>query len=265
MKVSIVVTTYNRPDALEVVLNSIKKQTLKPYEVLIADDGSDHRTKQVIDKFIHNNEFKVIHSWHEDIGFRVSEARNKAISFSEADYLILIDGDMILNRFFIQDHLFHSERGFFIQGKRALLNEEETQNYLSFPMKTNFNFFSKGVMNRKNAIHSKFLSNFFVSKSNKLEGLKACNMSFFRDDFIRVNGFNHDFVGWGREDSELGVRMFNSGLMRKDIRYMALQLHLWHPQSTRKMLEKNNKILQESISNKKTWCNNGIDKYLLNY
>jgi hypothetical protein len=173
----------------------------------------------------------------------------------------LIDGDMVLHKSFIEDHLYHSKSGFFIQGSRALINEKKTTEIIK-KKSTNLSFFTLGILNRKNSIHSYFLSKIFSRNVTNLHGVKSCNMSFFKQDCIRVNGFNNDFEGWGREDSEFAARLLNNGLVRKNIRFNALQFHLFHQDNPRSSLKKNDLILEKTINKKLVWCQNGIKSFL---
>ena len=261
MRVSLIITTYNRPDALLLVLRSIEGQITLPYEVIIADDGSTNDTKEVVTSFQEKSDIRVIHSWQADSGFRAAKSRNKAISQSNSDYIILIDGDVILHPEFINDHINNAQPSYFVQGSRVLLTQDKTKQALD-QQKINFSLLSNGLKNRKNAIHSNSLSRLFSNKKNTLRGIKSCNLAFFKQDFISVNGFNNEFEGWGREDSEFIMRLLNSGINRKNVRFNAIQFHLWHIENIRDSLEKNNAILQETINNHNQWCNNGIDNYL---
>ena len=261
MRVSLIITTYNRPDALLFVLKSIENQSILPDEVVVADDGSDERIKNLITDFRAQTNLIIIHSWHEDKGFRVAKSRNKAIAKSSSDYIILVDGDMILHRYFIQDHIKKSQANYFVQGSRVLLSKDKTEKILD-SKKISFSFFSSGLKNRKNAIRSNLLSKFFSSKKNYLKGIRSCNMAFFKDDCIKVNGFNENFEGWGREDSEFVVRLFNTGLNRKNLRFNAIQYHLWHKDIDRKHLDYNNQLLQNTIKQKLKVCKKGINKYI---
>jgi len=261
MHVSLIITTYNRPDALLLVLRSIELQTLIPNEVIIADDGSNSDTQVAINSFQESSSLNIIHSWQKDNGFRAAKSRNKAIAKSNSEYIILIDGDMILHPEFIQDHLNNAEPGCFIQGTRVLLTENETSNALK-DMNIHFSFFSKGIQNRKNTIHSNFLSKLFSKKKNYLRGIKTCNMAFFKQDCININGFNNDFEGWGKEDSEFIVRLLNNEVNRKNLRFNALQFHLWHNENTRASLKQNEMIFNSAIDNNTKWCDNGINQYL---
>jgi glycosyltransferase involved in cell wall biosynthesis len=261
MSVSLIITTYNWEDALEEVLLSAFLQKVSPDEIIIADDGSKDTTGNLIDKLKEQSEVPVIHSWQEDLGFRAAMSRNKAIAKASSEYIITIDGDMMLHPLFIKDHLKHSQKNQFTIGSRVLLSENKTNNIFQQKNKK-LSFFSRGIKNRKNTIHSNILSKVFSIKTTSLKGIRTCNMGFFKEDAISVNGFNEDFTGWGREDSEFAVRLFNHGLIRKNIKFNAIGYHLFHKENTRKNLEKNDEILAKTISEKLNRCPNGIDKYL---
>ena len=87
-------------------------------------------------------------------------------------------------------------------------------------------------------------------------------MSFYKEDCLNVNGFNNDFEGWGREDSEFAVRLLNSGINRKNVRFNMIQFHLWHKDTARDSLDQNDEILSSAIDNYSNWCDNGIKRYL---
>jgi len=261
MRVSLIITTYNRPDALMQVLKSVDIQSIMPAEVIIADDGSNYLTKECIEGFSKTTQLNVIHSFQDDKGFRVSRARNKAIAKSTCDYLILIDGDVILHDRFIEDHLKHAENGFFIQGSRVYINQEVTSKNLS-ELSHKYSFFSWGLSNRKNSIHSNLLSFLFTKKMKSIKGIKTCNFSFYKNDCMKVNGFNNDIEGWGREDTELVTRFFNSGIGRKNVYFNLIQFHLWHPNSSRKSLQKNDAILENTIQNKLECCKDGLNIFI---
>ena len=261
MRVSLIITTYNWPESLILVLKSVENQTIVPEEVVIADDGSTVETKEIIVKFQKDSDLNIVHSWQEDNGFRAAKSRNKAIAKSCGDYIILIDGDIILHPKFIQDHVNNAKVGYFMQGARVLLSQDITEQII-ISNRISFSFFSKGMKGRKNSIHSNFLSKIFSTKKNYLRGIKTCNIAFFRQDFINVNGFNNEFEGWGREDSEFVVRLFNTGINRKSLRFNAIQYHLWHKDIDRKHLDYNNQLLQNSIKQKLKVCKKGINKYI---
>jgi len=258
MKLTLIITTYNWPESLLLVIDSIKLQTILPDEIIIADDGSDKETKDLIININNESNLNIIHSWQEDFGFRAAKSRNRALLKSSGDYIVLIDGDMLLHRQFIQDHIIAAEPGFFIQGTRVLLSKMHTQKALA-KKEVSFSFFSSELKNRKNSIHSKLLSSIFSSKKNHLRGIKSCNMAFYKKDCININGFNNEFEGWGREDSEFVVRLMNSGVKRKNVRFNAIQFHLWHNENSRISLERNNLMLENAINNCIQWIENGIN------
>ena len=178
MRVSIIITTYNWPESLILVLMSIENQTIVPEEVIIADDGSTVETKEMIDKFQKESELNIIHSWQEDNGFRAAKSRNKAIAKSCGDYIVLIDGDIILHPKFIQDHVNNAKVGYFIQGSRVLLTQDITEQII-ISKRISFSFFSKGLNSRKNAIHSNFLSKIFSTIKNSHSWHKVLQYCFF--------------------------------------------------------------------------------------
>ena len=261
MSVSLIISTYNRPDALFRVLESVELQTKLPDEIIVADDGSDNKTKKCIDDFNKSSSLKLIHSWQQDNGFRVAESRNKAISKSTCDYIILIDGDVILHNKFIEDHSRHSELGFFVQGSRALLDKIITRNILKNGLRS-LSLFSMRVSNRKNVIYLGFFAKLFVKKKNYIKGIKTCNLAFYRKDCFEINGFNNDMIGWGREDTEFVVRLLNSGVNRKNVHFNLIQFHLWHQHSSREFLIKTDEILKNTTNNALTWSDNGLNKFI---
>jgi len=261
MTVALVVTTYNRPDALEIVLRSALRQSRRPDEIVVADDGSTEATREVIEKVGRECSVPLMHAWQPDENFRAAMARNRAIAMTESDYVVMIDGDMILHPLFVQDHLEAAEEGGFIQGGRALLNQETTEWVIRNGV-NEFSFFSSGIQNRKNTLRSRLLSQLFSRKNHSLRGIKTCNFSLFRKDILAVNGFDNRFVGWGREDSEFAVRLLNSGLIRKNLKFAAIAYHLYHPENPRNSLPQNDRRLQRSIEEKLIWCEDGIDRFL---
>jgi len=263
MQISLIITTFNRPDALLLVLRSVENQSLAPDEVIIADDGSTDSTRRIIDNFKKKSSLSIVHSFQEDIGFRAAMSRNRAISKAKGDYIILIDGDMILHKDFINDHRKNAKPSYFIQGTRVLLTKIKTKEVLKNHNSAVY-FFSFGIKNRKNALHSNFLASFFSLNFSSLRGLKTCNVSFYKQDCIGVNGFNNKFEGWGREDSEFFVRLMNSGIKRNNLHFNAIQFHLWHEVSSRNSLLKNDQLLKKTINEELVWCELGIKQFLKN-
>jgi len=261
MKASLITTTYNWPEALELSLLSVLNQRDLPDEIIVADDGSTDDTRKLVEKIAAFAPIPIIHSWQEDKGFRPAMSRNKAIAKARGEYIILTDGDMVLHSRFIRDHVERAAPGMFIQGSRVILSEEKTQEMLKTGDITLY-FFSHGVENRKNCLRSDWLSKIFSKNYNYIDGIKACNCSFWRRDALAVNGFNEDFVGWGREDSEFASRLMNIGVVRHTVKFLAAAFHLHHDMCSRQNLRRNDNMLKATISQNYIRCQNGIDKYL---
>ena len=261
--VSILITTYNWPKALKVVIESVLNQTYLPDEIIIADDGSGKETKDLVNKFIDESNANIIHVWHEDKGFRAGPIRNKAIAKATSEYIIQIDGDTIIERHFIEDHLSKSEHGKFIIGSRVLLNEKLSTEVLNGNKKT-INFFSENIKNNFNTLRLPFISNFFSSPTKDIPKVirssHSCNMSSYRSDLIDVNGYNEEMIGWGREDSELAVRLVNNGLTKERIKLSGIQYHIHHKENDRSRFNINDQILESTVLDKKIQCQNGIFK-----
>jgi len=261
IKTSLIITTYNWKEALKLTLESVVKQTILPDEVIIADDGSLDDTKDMIEELKKSSDFPIIHSWQEDKGFRAAKSRNLAIAKSKYNYLIFVDGDIILHRKFIEDHILFAKKGLFLQGSRVLLNSASSEKIINEKAFIRPNIFSRKFKNKINYFYSPFVAKFFFNtKTNSHNGIRSCNFSIYKEDLIRVNGFNEDFIGWGREDSEFVERLYNSGVQRRNLKFRAVQYHLFHKEG--KTSNKNDSILENAIKKKLTWCENGIDKHL---
>ena len=196
-------------------------------------------------------------------GFRAAAIRNKGINelSDNIEYVVVIDGDMILHNNFIEDHIRISEKNCFIQGGRAIISKNQTTKiFKKLANNYNFNFLSQGLSNRKNTLYLPFLTSFFDTYSKKISGIRTCNMSFWKEDLYSVNGFNEDFIGWGREDSELAVRLINKGKFRKNIKFAALAYHLYHEEKPRTFISVNDAHLLKSVNSESSWCNNGLKK-----
>lgn len=260
---SLIIATYNWPEALETVLKSAVSQSIQPDEIIIADDGSSQKTTDVIRKFQSENRVPVHHIWHEDKGFRLAEIRNKAIAKSQHDYIIQIDGDVILHRNFVKDHKNLAKKNCFITGSRVLLSPEFSKEILT-EKQTKISPFSKGIKNAQNAIYFPIFNKFVKPENSPLEKMttriRGCNMSFWRQDLLDINGYDESFVGWGREDSDLVIRLIKKGCYRRKVKFAAVQYHLYHKENSKENLEKNHQILEEALKRKGFWTENGIVK-----
>lgn len=261
---SILITTYNWEEALQRVLDSVAMQSCLPKEVVVADDGSSEKTALLIRFYQKNYPVPLIHCWQEDLGFRAAAIRNQAIAAMTSDYVIMIDGDMLVHQHFIRDHLRSAQRGFFIQGSRVITTPVMASRLLTDPSFdiSSLGFFSSGISNRFNAVNSLCFSRAFSRVDCGMSGTKTCNFSAWREDLLAINGFNEDYVGWGREDSDLVARLLHSGKRRLRLKFQANAYHIYHDDNSRDRLSVNDKLLSDCLKRKATYCMNGIHQYL---
>ena len=256
--ISLIITTYNNPPFLELVLKSVLRQSVYPKEVVIADDGSGPETKKLIERYQRIFPVPLIHSWIPDLGFRASMSRNNAIVKAGGDYIVMVDGDMVLTPHFIKDHQKLMQKGFFVVGSRAPLSEKATRHRLQ-TLDPVFYFWSPGLMKRQVLIRIPLLSTWLKGKSG-ISRAKSCNIAFWKEDCVKINGFDESFEGWGYEDSDFFQRLLNIGINRKNAKGMAGAVHLYHPEENRVNAGKNWQMLQETIALKRTRARKGIDQ-----
>jgi len=264
MKTSLLISTYNRPDTLLVCLDSVRKQTILPDEIVIADDGSKDETKNIIKEISKNFPVPIIHVWQEDDGFRKSKILNKAVAKATGDYIIEVDGDVFLHPKHIQDHLRFAEKGYYVKGGRVNLNKTLTEKICKKRISPRIHFWTKGVEGkRENIFRNKLLSGYLAPRyrRNSSPGI-GCNMSFWKEDYIRINGYDEFFEGWGGEDYDFASRMMNSGVERLYLKFSGIVYHLWHNDLYMQNKEGNFEYYNEKKDNKAVWTENGIDKYL---
>jgi glycosyltransferase involved in cell wall biosynthesis len=230
--------------------------------VIIADDGSGETTRNCIDRLREESPFPLHHCWQEDRGFRAAESRNRAMAMARGRYLILIDGDILCERHFVEDHLASASLGQWIQGGRVFLDEPRSRHAIEGGPVNRFHCFSKGLSNRKNAIRNRVLSRMLSRTVTSFKSIHTANMSLWRDDAVRTNGFDERFQGWGLEDSDFAVRLQNAAVARFNLRHRALVYHLHHPLLSRTAIDANRAMLEETIQQKRIRCEHGLDRHL---
>ena len=193
-KISLIATTYNRPDALRLCLESIGRQTLVPFEVIIADDGSTDDTRALIEKMRTGFPYPIVHAWQDDLGFRAAEVRNNALRLCKGEYVIFIDGDIILHPHFVEDHAKMAQPGYYVIGSRAKFSAKATARMLAGGA-VHAHWYSKGVSRRMNALYLPRLGPLTVGyrKSKPLYG-RSCNMAAWLTDLYAVNGFDAEKI-----------------------------------------------------------------------
>lgn len=267
MKLSVIITTYNSEDWLRKVLIGYSVQTETDFELVIADDGSTVKTKQVIESFASKFKYSILHVWQEDDGFRKSEILNKAILKANADYLLFTDGDCIPRKDFVKTHLKHQQKGYFLSGGyfklplylSIFISEKDIENQNCFSTKWLVNNGLKTSFKMTKLTQNKYFASFMNWITPTKKTFNGHNSSVFKEDLLVINGFNQD-MHYGGLDREVGERLFNLGILAKQIRYEAICLHLHHERGyadTQKM-EANLEIRRYNIKHNIIRIKNGI-------
>lgn len=261
IKTSLVTPTYNWPDALELLLLSVLGQSVLPDEVILADDGSTEKTKLLIESFKKDFPVPLIHIWHEDNGNQKPMIMNKAIAQATGNYIIEIDGDIIMHKDFIKDHISMVEENTFLYGSRVNIKESHLTDLFK-KKQIRFNYFSKGINKRNRTLRIPLLANLAKKELRRSSKLRGCNMSFWKKDFIAVNGFNENLVGWGIDDSELIQRMVNNGVSGKRIKHKGIVYHIYHPEQDKSQVHLNLEIEKQIEQSGDTFSTKGVNQYL---
>lgn len=230
VNVSLLITTFNRPDALDLVLRTVVNQSRFPDEVIVCDDGSSLETSALLRQW--EERLPVRHAWQRDRTFRAARSRNLGISEGEAEYVVLVDGDCLLPPKFIENHMKLAKPGYLVAGGRHLLSESETDALLREAQSIGDAF-----------THWKFraLSLGLVRdlRPSSWDTVRTCNVGLYRDDIEAVGGFDESYVGWGREDSDFVVRLMHRGVKVRSGRFAACVAHLHHLERSRDQLSEN--------------------------
>ena len=221
-RVSVIITTYNKPRELVFALKSLLNQTRLPEEIVVADDGSREETGEAIRAFCKERDVSlpIIRTWQDDVGRRVSRARNNAIAIASGDYIIALDGDCFVERHFVEDHLYFAEKNRYVGGRRVQIKEQFKEYFLTLG-EARITPFTLGIYRRFYAVRSLALArlcsreqpprkNENLSKKFR-RGIQSANLAFWREDAIAVNGFNEFFQMWGPEDHEFARRLRMKG------------------------------------------------------
>ncbi|WKJ91079.1 glycosyltransferase family 2 protein [Methylomonas montana] len=268
--ISVIVTTYNWPEALAACLLSLLDQQDRQFEIIVADDGSGASTQQLVTEFAETSPIPIRHVWHEDLGFRAGTVRNKAVAASRGDYLLFMDGDCVALPNFIRRHRQLAETGYFVPGNRILLSESYTQQTLQqkTPLhRQSFGFFLvqwlQRRINRLLPLLNLPAGRWRYGQPRNWQKAMTCNLAAWKNDFLTVNGFDEAFEGWGYEDSDLVIRLIHHGIKRKEGRFAAPVLHLWHRHNDRSRHDENyQRLLRRVADNTVIRAEQGVDQYL---
>ena len=252
--ISVVLTTYNRSDALAVVLQALQRQTDTSFEVVIADDGSQSAHRALIQDVAKGCGFALAHVWHPDVGFTVARARNLGVSQCRGTYLILLDGDCVPDVDFIAQHRRLMQSGFLVNGSRCLLSPDFTQRVLAGsvdivgrPWLYWLGQWQKGFSSKIAPLLRAPDIGMRLETKFRWHGIRSCNMGLWRADFERVNGFDSSFQGWGHEDADLVLRMFHAGVRRKNGFFATEVFHLWHDEASRHRASENEGTVRQRM------------------
>ena len=261
MTSTLIVSTYNRPDALRLTLMSILRQRVMPDEVVIGDDGSREETTRVVEEFRAKFPVPLLHVWQPDDGFRLARSRNQCVAIASGDYIIEIDGDLILHPDFVADHLSMAREGCYCKGGRLNIGRKYTARLCSSGSIAGVGLFMRGVeAKRENALHFPALARWLAPRYRRhREPALGCNMSFFRNDFMLVNGFDEFFEGWGGEDFDFGRRLQLAGRTRLHLKFSGVCYHLWH--NDKFMHNKERNFEYRERENCPVACEVGVSQY----
>jgi glycosyltransferase involved in cell wall biosynthesis len=258
MTISLIISTYNRPEALAKVLAGVTRQTRSPKEILIADDGSADPTRTLIDKWKNQSPVPVSHIWHPHQGFRKTIILNQAISAAQGDYIVFLDGDCVPHAKFIVDHETLAEKGFWVQGRRSFVISDHVENF-DPGITSIWEWLLLGRMS--GAFKAIRLPAPIIRRGTEQRGLIGCNMAIWRDDLVAINGFDETYIGWGGEDSDIGSRLYHLGRPRKFVYGHAIVYHLNHPPLSRDSFRDNSSRLEETLRLKRVRCEQGLAQH----
>ncbi|MGZ3182207.1 MAG: glycosyltransferase family 2 protein [Telluria sp.] len=267
-KISLVVTTYNRPDALAAVVEALFAQDDRNFEIIIADDGSKDSTREAIDQLRARSPVPLLHVWQEDLGFRAAMARNRGTLAATGEYIVFLDGDCVPQRDFVARHRLLARRGYLVSGSRILLSPEFTTQVLTAHLELHalsraawLRLRAQGHVNKVLQLLAKWPDAGRERKRFSWRRIKSCNLAVWRSDLDLVNGFDESFTGWGHEDSDLVVRLFNAGVLRKDGAFATEVFHLWHREAQRDQESSNRSVVLERAANGSVRATQGLAEH----
>jgi glycosyltransferase involved in cell wall biosynthesis len=258
MRITVVITTYNRADALTAVLQGYLAQEDAGFDVVVADDGSTDETRRAVAEYAARAPFPLRHVWQEDLGFRAAAIRNRALAATTADYIVFTDGDCVPPPSFVSRHRALAEPGYFVAGNRVLLSERFTKSVLQERVPIHrwrhgrwLAAWLKRDVNRLLPLFRLPDGSFRKRSPTRWEGVKTCNLAAWRADLERINGFDESYSGWGLEDSDLAIRLTHAGVRHKSARFAAPVFHLWHEEWDRGGLAENQRRLDAILASRR--------------
>lgn len=260
MKLSLVISTFDQPDALAKMWRGLKRQTRWPDEVLLSDDGSGEATRQLAKQFAAASPVPFKHIWHPHDGFRKTIILNQTLAAAWGDYLIFTDADCVPHPKFVSDHAALAEMGFWVQGRRCFVQEKFVPEFEADKIPIWRWMLSGKITGAAKGVRLPFA---IIRRDTRQRGIIGCNMAFWRQDLLDVNGYDEDYTGWGTgEDSDIGTRLYHLGRPRKFVYGRAITFHLNHPPAPRGHHTASLARLAETIATNKVRCHNGLNRHL---
>lgn len=277
LKISVIVPVYNRLEHIRALFKCILKQEIQPYELIISDDGSSQKIMDYIGDLLEKTEFKVKYIYQEDKGFRKTRALNNAVKEAEGEILIFCDQDLFFPPDYLKKIKLKSRAGEFLMCRAHHTTEEEKNDILKEIEKEEWNY--KDIL--ENIIpkdYPKTLAKMYSEDKRRRilhkfhlnkRGIKLVGMSYSlrKEDYIKVNGYDEKFQGWGHEDDDFGNRLCVIGINGRELETDLIQLHLYHySDPTKKNSSINDKYYYERkkkiFKKKDFYCEYGYDKSL---
>lgn len=265
-RVSLFLTTYEMPRHLALVLAGLSRQSFRDFEILLCDDGSGSETRVLIDGFRASSGLKVEHIWQEHQGFRKCRMLNEGLRRAQGDIAVFLDGDCVPHRDYLRDHVEQQEEGRFLAGRRVELGpkisewltpERVQDGFFDFPgPRMIWSVLNKDSQHLQRTLRWSHPALRRALGMENVDDLKGCNYSVPRKHLEAINGFDEAYEGYGREDTDVELRLRNLGLRIKSMKGLALQYHVWHPR--RAFTPSNDKRLDELKVSGRVRCEQGL-------
>lgn len=259
---AVVISTYNNPAFLRLVLEGYRRQSCHDFTIYIADDGSGEETRQLILNIQESFPVQIRHFWQADEGFRKARIHNRVFAEITEPQVLLTDGDCIPLPDLVAAHLEHAGADYFINGSRVLISQAWTETLCRGTEaldtgKPPFWWLIQRLRGRINRCLPFWLPATLSQASIRLAGIRGCHLACPTAALLRINGFDEAFEGWGREDSDLTARLLHAGYMRRNLRGVPV-LHLWHQEFSRDQLGDNDERLQACLNEQRIEAERGI-------
>jgi glycosyltransferase involved in cell wall biosynthesis len=258
---SVIIAVYKNTTFLRLVLLSLESQQYRDFEVIIAEDDEDASVASCIEKSRTEFKYPILHVHHPDTGFRKNKILNEAINKSSGRFIQFIDGDSVLHPHYLQAFAKYAKPGFCLYGRRVYLDEKFTKNLIAadnLKTLTLYNILRSESEQKKHALYMPWVLPF---QQNKV-GIWGCSMGLMKEDLLKVNGFDEDYVRIGvGEDFDLEWRLLKAGIQLKPLKYYARQYHLHHKRVGRDAdVNFNFELMAQKKEKGAFFCINGIDK-----